>query len=480
MSYLQAPLRFHARKLPAGDFVVVSEAGEFTVLKEDELEQLQHSPSSLPLITQAELQAKHFLRSSGSGNNGLARLLRSRKQAKQETATAGPSLHIIVPTLQCAHTCRYCQVSRSLDDSGFSMSRETLEKACTTVFQSAESALTIEFQGGDPLLRFDLVRFAVERIAKLAEDASRKVRIVVASTLHQLTPEMCAFFKAHQVYLSTSLDGPADVHNKNRPVPTRDSHQRTLAGIELARKQIGPDSVAALMTATAESLRYPEEIVDEYVRLGFDEIFLRPLSLYGFAKRNEALLGYGPQRFQAFYERAHARIQYWAERGVELREVYASIILNKLLSTFDAGYVDLQSPNASGSAVVVYNYDGYVYPSDEARMLTETGDTSLRMGRIGEPLSVLLQSEVRAKLVEAGNASTNSSCSRCAYQYYCAPNPVDAQAQFGRMAVNAAETHHCARHLNLFDYWLAKLQRATPSQLDRYHAWARCSGGRHV
>ena len=75
--------------------------------------------------------------------------------------------------------------------------------------------------------------------------------------------------------------------------------------------------------------------------------------------------------------------------------MYASIILNKLLSTFDAGYVDLQSPTGAGQSVVVYNYDGYVYPSDEARMLAETGDKSLRLGRIGEALSELLNSQTQ-------------------------------------------------------------------------------------
>jgi radical SAM protein with 4Fe4S-binding SPASM domain len=232
------------------------------------------------------------------------------------------------------------------------------------------------------------------------------------------------------------------------------------------------------MTATAESLKYPDEIVDEYVRLGFTEVFLRPLSLYGFAKRNQALLGYGHHRYQEFYERALARIEYWAKQGVELREVYAGIILNKLLSTFDAGYVDLQSPTAAGAAVLVYNYDGYVYPSDEARMLAETGDTSLRMGRIGAPLADLQQSQVRRNLVAAGEASRNASCSSCAYQAYCAPNPIDAQAQFGRMDVNASETVHCARHLALFDFWVERLRSATPEELDRYHAWADCSRSR--
>ena len=35
-----------------------------------------------------------------------------------------------------------------------------------------------------------------------------------------------------------------------------------------------------------------EAIVDEYVRLGFREIFVRPISRYGFAARKNILLSY--------------------------------------------------------------------------------------------------------------------------------------------------------------------------------------------
>lgn len=478
MSYVQRALPFQAREVEHDSWVAVSSAGDFVFLSPDELQLLREEPAALPLVKQAELQAKHFLRSVSSPAGGLDRLLRSRQLAKRETTVGGPTLHIIVPTLQCAHTCRYCQVSRSLDDTGFSLATKDLDDICETIFQSSAEKLTIEFQGGDPLLRFDLVKYGIQQISRLAEEGGKKVRIVVASTLHQLDDDMCGFFKDHGVFLSTSIDGPSWLHNKNRPLPMRDSYERTVAGITLARDRLGNEAVAALMTATAESLKHPHEIVDEYVRLGFGEIFLRPLSLYGFAKRNQALLGYGVDRYQEFYERALDRVEFWADQGVEMREVYASIVLNKLLSTFDSGYVDLQSPTVAGQAVLVYNYDRFVYPSDEARMLAESGDTSLRMGRIDEPLPTLLGSPVRLQLAQSGDASLNASCSRCAYQTFCSPNPVDAQAQLGRMSADAADTEHCARNIALFDFWLRRLRSASPERLDRYHTWAECGGSR--
>lgn len=470
-SYEAVPLPFNSRQIEPDVNVAVSESGDHVFLSQQELMGLVHDAGRLPLELQAELRSKFFLGNGSAG--GKRRLLDSRIQAKRETVRGGPSLHIIVPTLQCAHSCQYCQVSRALTDVGHTISIDDLNAACDSIFQSDAQTLTVEFQGGDPLLRFDLVAHAIERIQARNATQGRTIRFVIASTLHQLTEEMCSFFATHSVFLSTSIDGPAHLHNKNRPTPGRDAHERTWSGIQLARQTMGAHTVSALMTTTKASLAYPEEIVDEYVRLGSHEIFLRPLSTYGFAKRNQSLLGYSLEQFQQFYRRALDRILHWNRQGVPLREVYASIILNKILWTFDAGFVDLQSPTGAGQSVLVYNYDGHVYPSDEARMLAETGDKTLRLGRIGEPLSQLRRSEVQLALIQASVTDNSPACQGCAYSNFCSPNPVDAQAQFGSMFVPAEDTEHCRRHLWLFDAFFSLLRDADDHLLDLFYHWAR-------
>lgn len=464
------PLR--SRTLPDGFIVATSRSGDHAFFSPAEFEQFVVSPAKLPLRRQADLKAR-FLLGNATLSSGMRRLVASRVSAKRETVAAGPALHIIVPTLQCAHSCRYCQVSRSLQDQGHTLSLTHLDAACDTVFESTSPTLTVEFQGGDPLLRFDLIEHVILRIQSRNAAEKRRIRFVVASTLHQLDAAMCAFFKEHGVYLSTSVDGPKHLHNRNRPIPGRDAYERTLSGVAMARSNIGPDAVAALMTTTKASLAYPEEIVDEYVRLGFKEIFVRPLSSYGFAKRNQAILGYTVAEFLDFYQRALRRVLHWNRQGFAIREVYASILLNKALSTFDAGYVDLQSPTGAGASVLVYNYDGHVYPSDEARMLAESGDTSLRMGRIGTPLADLLEGTVRQTLVEASTVENAAACSTCPYQLFCAPNPVDAKAQFGSFHAPVHDTEHCQRHTGLFDAMFSMLRTADEDLLDLLHQWAR-------
>lgn len=461
--------------LKSGRYALVGPTGDVVFLTEGQVRAFQTQPPELEALGTellAELFSKHFLREADG--TGMASLFDARIHARNETLSSGVSLHIIVPTLQCEHTCRYCQVSRAAVGDGFSMTQEQLELAVDVVFESPAPVLTVEFQGGDPLLRFDLVKLAIERIAQRSIQDGRKVQFVVASTLHQLNEEMCSFFRAHSVSLSTSLDGPAHLHNRNRPTSTRDAYERTIAGIELARRTISEDCVSALMTVTRESLSCPEEIVDEYVRMGFDEIFIRPMALYGFAMKNAQVLGYTFDAFESFYSKCLQRVLWWNAQGTSIREVAASVWMNKLLSPFDSGYVDLQRVSGAGRSVLVYNYDGWVYPSDEARMLAETGQANLRLGPLGTPMRDFLSSPVNRSLQERSDGGGSPQCADCAFNAFCGPDPVEELATGDGYTV--ASSWHCRRSKSMFAWILNRLDQARDlgddDFLDLAYAWA--------
>jgi His-Xaa-Ser system radical SAM maturase HxsB len=465
---------FRYRDLDDTRVVIVSDSGDYVILSKEELQILRNEPDKISQNRFAEFKSKFFF--VDPSTSGLNRLLASRIKTKHETVLIGPALHIIVPTLQCDHSCRYCQVSRSLDGNGYTMYLDDLNQACDSIFESPAKTLTIEFQGGEPLLRFDLVRYAIIRIYERNKSENRDIRFVVATTLHYLTVEMCDFFNSYGVYLSTSIDGPEELHNINRPIPTRDSYSRTVAGIELARKYVGVESVSALMTTTYNSLRYADEIVDTYVHLGFKEIFIRPQSQYGFARSNHTRTKYSHGDYLKFYERVFERVLYWNRSGVDIRESGAAIALNKILSPFDAGYVDLQNPSGAGLAAILYNYDGFVYPGDEARMIAERGDKSLRLGRIGDQLSKLLDSEVQKKII--ASSLSNPSCKECVYNAYCGPDPIGAYNRHSSWSVPADQTEHCQHYMALFDFLFRKLQSEDLWFEDLAYKWASQNSGR--
>ena len=252
-------------------------------------------------------------------------------------------LHLFVVTLRCEHSCPYCQVSRqSTDRSRYDMSDEIAQRALKIALDSPSGRIKIEFQGGEPLLNFSLIEKIVLAAKAAAAGASKKIDFVIASNLALLSDEHLAFCKAHEVLLSTSLDGPADLHNKNRPRPGANSHELAVKGIKRAQETLGADRVGALMTTTEGSLGRVTEIVDEYLRLGLDGVFLRPLSPYGFAVKSKQFQRYDAKRWLDFYERGLRYILSINRAGRHFPEFYSALILRRMLTDRPIGYVVAQ------------------------------------------------------------------------------------------------------------------------------------------
>ena len=63
----------------------------------------------------------------------------------------------------------------------------------------------------------------------------RDLQFVIATNLAVITDEILEFCRDHDILISTSLDGPSDLHNANRPRPGNDSYERAIAGISRVR-----------------------------------------------------------------------------------------------------------------------------------------------------------------------------------------------------------------------------------------------------
>jgi uncharacterized protein len=369
------------------------------------------------------LRGKHIVREPGE--QLPIELLALKTRTRFHRLPLFTSLHLFVVSLRCEHSCPYCQVSRQGAEQGqFDMSEATAERALDTTFRSPSPYIKIEFQGGEPLLNFPLVRKIVADATAINEIERRNLSFVIATNLALLDDAVIEFCREHDLYISTSLDGPADLHNRNRPRPGNDSWQLAIAGIRRVREELGADRVSALMTTTERSLTRVRDIIDCYLEHGLSRIFLRPLSPYGFAIKTKAHARYDVHKWLAFYEEGLDYILDLNRQGVRVVEHYASTILRKMLTNDDPGYVDLTSPTGNGRSVLVYNHDGDVYASDEGRMLAEMGDQTFRLGNLHtQTYEELILSDALLDPLERSFTWSVPMCSDCAYEPYCGADP---------------------------------------------------------
>jgi uncharacterized protein len=411
--------------------LVTNMVGEHLFLTEEEFGALagQKLPEDSVLVRR--LRAKHVIREAG--DELPVELLAIKARTRYRRLQEFTALHILVASLRCEHSCPYCQVSRQSSDKGaYDMSTETASIALDSAFRSPSHNIKIEFQGGEPLLNFDLIEEVVLDAKARNEVSKKNLGFVIATNLALLDDRVIDFCRSHDIYISTSLDGPADLHNKNRPRPGRNSWELATDGIRRVREELGVDKVSALMTTTRQSLGRVREIIDTYVELGLTSLFLRPLSPYGFAIKTKSFAAYDVERWLPFYEEGLDYILELNRAGVPMVEQYAATILKKMLTNDDPGYVDLTSPAGIGIGAVVYNYDGEVYASDEGRMLAEMGDKTFRLGNLHQDSyeEIMLSEALLAPLEESFTLSA-PMCQDCAFEPYCGADPTYHHATEG-------------------------------------------------
>jgi uncharacterized protein len=419
----------------------------------------------------AELRAKHLIQLPGE--QLPAELLAIKLRTRLRRLRDSTGLHIIVVTLRCEHTCRYCQVSRqSSARSEYDMSQETAEKALQIAFRSPSPHLKFEFQGGEPLLNFPLVQWIVTRARQMNQNHAKQLAFVIATNLALLDDEVLDFCEQEDIYLSTSLDGPQDLHNGNRRRPGQDSWQRTVDGIRTVQERLGADRVSALMTTTEASLKRSREIIDLYASLGLREVFLRPISPYGFALRKRGGADYDVRQWLEFYKSGLDHVISLNKHGTPMTETYAAIIAKKMFSNDDPGYVDLTSPAGIGIGALVYNYDGDLYASDEGRMLAEMNDHTFRLGNLGESsyADIMLAEKLLDPLQQSLTLSA-PMCSTCAFEPYCGADPVFHHATMNDYVGHKAMSAFCQRNMGVFTAILERA-RDDPYARDLFWRWA--------
>jgi radical SAM protein with 4Fe4S-binding SPASM domain len=161
--------------------------------------------------------------------------------------------------------------------------------------------------------------------------------------------------------------------------------------------------------------------------------------------------------------------------GKPFREYYASTVLAKMLTSSDPGFVDLMSPSGMGIAAIVYNYDGYVHPSDESRMLAEMGDNTFRMGHVLEnTYEEIFSSEALLKPLDESFALSAPMCSDCAFESYCGADPVYHYAIHKDFLGRKPESDFCKRNMSIFKH-LITLMESDPYVKQLFYRWANRS-----
>ena len=126
---------------------------------------------------------------------------------------------IVVMNLDCNFACKYCFEGEL--KGNLYMSGDTVDQLITFIkekFTHDKNTLIVDFYGGEPLLSLDTIKYISRELKYFTEerDASYSFSLVTnGALLKRKTAMDLAELGLSNVKIT--LDGPAEIHNKNRP-----------------------------------------------------------------------------------------------------------------------------------------------------------------------------------------------------------------------------------------------------------------------
>lgn len=181
----------------------------------------------------------------------------------------------------CNLRCRYCYAEGgAYGGQPRLLSPERARQAVRRLLQDSgeRPSVTLVLFGGEPLLNLPAVQAAVEEARAGGAALGKAVQISMTTNGTLLEADTVAFLRRHRVGVSVSLDGPADLHDANRPdAAGQGSYARILPRLQPLLSD-SPVPVAARVTLAPDQWGRIEEVFDHLQGLGFHEVGISPAS----------------------------------------------------------------------------------------------------------------------------------------------------------------------------------------------------------
>lgn len=448
-------LPFNFERISEKNIFISNLAGYSLTIKNEHLHELMSFGVTSDEEVNKHLVSKFFI----SEDVVLAeKILASAFGKKLQNEMQFSPIFMVVPTLRCDHTCKYCQVSRaSLSAGQYDLDEKLIPVIISHIKSLSLKPYKIEIQGGEPLLRFDLIeKIYQEAVDKLGED---NIEFIITSSLSLLSDEMIDWSKGKPVFYSVSLDGTELIHNKNRVLPQGNSYQLVVKNIKKLQSVIGKSRIATVTTVTKALLDDPMALLLAHREVEIFDMFIRPISPYGFAKGKD---DYTIEEYLDFYEKLLNLIIHFNEEGIPFVEHSAAIHIKRLRNPNFSGYADLKSPSGLIFNSLLFNYDGKVYGSDESRMLQKVfPDVDFSIGDINS-LS-FTQNPIYHQILSNSLNMLQTGCDKCAFQPFCGSDPCQNISLFGEPVGDKSLSRFCSYHKSMFKLLVQKIEEPTAS-----------------
>lgn len=287
---------------------------------------------------------------------------------------------ILQVTQSCNLRCEYCIYSENNASRHGRQHRDAVmsyDKAVQIInffMEHSRNKVIIGFYGGEPLLAFDLIKKIVQYIHSTFPE--RKVEYSITTNGTLLNNEIIEFFIREKFQMTLSIDGPKEIHDKNRHFQSGRGSFDVIVQKLTKLEQTFPKFFENVTTNTVIN---PEYNVNNYI-----DFFNDNVSLKNMHHRLSGLSDAGIDDIYVYNEDlkiamakeeiyAMANMLGWFAKDFELKEYfppYMSDLIQKH-AILESGEFISKSGHPGGSCIpgvkrCLVNIDGDIFPCEKA------------------------------------------------------------------------------------------------------------------
>ena len=435
--------KYFVHRLDSGKIILITELGRFVSLSQKEFDSMKQGDISKDLF--GRLEEGHVIITKKNRASAV-----DDYRLRYGHVCEGVSLHIVNPTMRCNQNCFYCYANaHPIAEKGFDLDEKTAERILDFIWQSPRKDIVIEFQGGEPLANFPIIEFMVNNVRKRK---GKNVHWRIVSNLTMMDETIASFLKKNNVLdICTSLDGPKKVHDKNRPWSGGSSFSKVTHWINSLRNDFGFKDLGTLCTITKNSLPYPKEIVDSYLKLDLPDLTPVPLRKIGLAQKHWDKIGYPAKDYFEFWKET---VNYCIEKtrdGKRISEQFSVLSLGKM-NRFEPNYhTCFSKPCGAALMQASYQPNGDIFTCDEGK-----AEPIFKIGNVEQPYKAVFTSPEALNIISL-SSSLGFACNECKFTGFCRFCPVLTYAIQGNLIPKLALDEDCKLKKEQFNFLLEKL-----------------------
>ncbi|MCU7920901.1 MAG: radical SAM protein [Candidatus Thiodiazotropha sp. (ex Epidulcina cf. delphinae)] len=349
---------------------------------------------------------------------------------------------ILKVTNRCNQACRYCyDATGSVNhDQNAAMLMKVVAEALPL---SGEKGLSLLFHGGEPLMKFELIkkitRFAQAEATKLG----KTVRFLVQTNGSILTDRAVSFLSEYDFGIGVSLDGWSSLHDKYRVMRNGSGTYHLFERNFMRYREFFMSRCGVMTTVSAGNVDLLYEVIRHFQTLGFRTW---NCTLYDMNGRGAECheLAVDADRYCESMERVIA--------GVERGE-FDNVAIHPLLSLLDNLLTDQRThmcmPGAQscGAAqrLVSVSADGSIDACDIVE------DRSLSLGHVKHTTLQESLGTPNAKKITTRHELHLTRCHHCTWLGVCGGTCL------GRSSLHSINSTDCRISMRMFEYLLRRL-----------------------